>query len=202
LKPRNPGKIKNFYMKKASDIIAQLRQTFNELVKNAEVPQTPEGTPAPIMAKLNDGTEIMISEMIVGGVVMVDGNPIPAGNYTLEDGTALVIGDNGVISEIVAPTAPATDETNDGSAEMVNQLKNQFQKFEAVANQRFSAYENKFKDYESRLAKATKVIEGLLNLTQTLAETPTGNPDPAVKGSQIFKAEKSKNDAAMDILFT
>ena len=61
---------------------------------------------------------------------------------------------------------------------------------------KFAAYEQRFSDYEGRLDKATKVIEGLLNLTQTLAESPTGIPDAAVKTSNNFKEEKN-----YDILF-
>ena len=45
--------------------------------------------------------------------------------------------------------------------------------------------------YQAKLKKATKVIEGLLNLTQTLAETPTGVADPIVKTTNNFKEEKT-----------
>lgn len=200
-------------MKQAKEIIAQLRQTFNELVKNAEVPQPPaDSAPvaAPIVAKLADGTEITISEMIVGGMVTQNGQPMAPGNYTLEDSTVIIVGDNGVIIEIVtaAPAAPATEPpateppADNVPADMVNQLTSRFQKFENQANEKFKVYENKFADYEARLIKATKVIEGLLNLTQTLAETPTGNPDPAIRGSQIFNANRDKTDFSFDILFS
>lgn len=192
-------------MKKASEIIGQLKQLFNELtsVNNAEVPQPTAEAMPPMASKLQDGTEIMISEMEPGGVVTKDGQIMPPGNYTLEDGTVIVIGDNGVITEIMPPAAaPATPTAPEMPNEMIGQLSNRFQSFEAQANEKFKAYESKFAEYETRLAKATKVIEGLLNLTQTLAETPTGTPDPSIKGAQIFNAEEKIKSEAYDILFS
>jgi hypothetical protein len=44
------------------------------------------------------------------------------------------------------------------------------------------------------------VIEGLLNLTQTLAESPTGTPDASIKTNNNFKAEKK--EMSYDILFS
>ena len=81
-----------------------------------------------------------------------------------------------------------------------------FGAFQESTNQKFSdyeakfaAYETRFADYESKLAKATTVIEGLLNLTQTLADTPTGVPDASVKSSANFKEEKKQS---YDLLFS
>jgi hypothetical protein len=79
--------------------------------------------------------------------------------------------------------------------DMGKDMKEKFSAFETATNEKFSAYEQKFADYEVRLSKATKVIEGLLSLTQTLAEQPTGTPDPVVTGknnfSQVEKKEKN-----------
>lgn len=188
---------------KAAEIIAQLRQTFNELVKSAEVPQAPATEPAGIKAKLQDGTEITISEMEIGGVVTKDGLPVPAGSHTLEDGTVINTGENGVITEIVLAAAPAAaPSTAPEPTAMVSELTEKFHSFQSQAAEKFTAYEARFEEYEKRLAKATKVIEGLLNLTQTLAETPTGAPDPAIKGAQIFSTKPEKTEANYDILFS
>ena len=189
---------------KATEIISQLRQTFNELVKNAEVPQPP----APMDQnqneyKLTDGTTITITEMVVGGVCMKDGQPMVAGTYTLEDGTSIVVGDNGVLMEIVAPTGqqPAQDQSQMNN-QWASSIQMQLQKFESNANEKYSFYETKFKEYEERLNKATKVIEGLLNLTQTLAETPTGVADPVTKSNSMFSSANSSIDSSYEILFT
>ena len=48
------------------------------------------------------------------------------------------------------------------------------------------------------ISRANQVIEGLLNLTQTLAETPTGTPDASVKTTNSFQDEPKKK--SLDIL--
>lgn len=174
------------------EIIEKLRLTFNELVNNAEVPAIDTAVPemvVPTVAKLKDGTEVEISEMGVGGIVTIQGVPAPLGDLELEDGTILTVGDNGAITAIVpAATEPA----------MVEDMSAKFSAFELSTNEKFASYEAKFADYEAKLKKATKVIEGLLNLTQTLAEAPTGTPDPIVKTTNNFKEEKGNS---YDILF-
>ena len=179
------------------EIIEKLRLTFNELVNNADVPTTDTTAPemvVPTIAKLKDGTEVEISEMSVGGVVTIAGVPAPVGDLELEDGTKLTIGDNGTITVIVA----AAD-----APPMVEDMTAKFSAFELATNEKFASYEAKFADYEAKLQKATKVIEGLLNLTQTLAETPTGVADPIVKTTNNFKQEKQeKTEKDYSILFS
>jgi spore coat protein CotH len=189
----------------AKEIIAKLRQTFNELVNNAAAPVVPAEPMAPEMimptkAKLVDGTEIEVTEMGVGGIVTINGTPAPVGDLQLEDGTILTVGDNGAIT-VIEPSAPMTED-------MAKKMKMEeiFGAFQTSTNQKFSdyegkfaAYETRFADYEAKLSKATQVIEGLLNLTQTLAETPTGVPDASVKSSANFKQEKKQS---YDLLFS
>ena len=170
------------------EILEKLKLTFNELVNNAgEVPTAPaEVAPEmvqPIKAKLADGTEVEISELSVGGVVTIAGTPAPVGDLTLEDGTVLTIGDNGAITVIVAPAdAPAMVEDMGNMDKKKLGMEEIFSAFEASTNEKFASYEAKFADYEAKLSKATKVIEGLISLTQTLSETPTGVPDSAKIG--------------------
>jgi hypothetical protein len=174
------------------EIIEKLRLTFNELVNNADVPAVETTVPEavmPMIHKLKDGTEVEITEMGVGGVVTIQGVPAPVGDHELEDGTVITVGDNGAITAIVpVATEPA----------MVEDMSAKFSAFELSTNEKFASYEAKFADYEAKLKKATKVIEGLLNLTQTLAEAPTGTPDPIVKTTNNFKEEKGNS---YDILF-
>jgi uncharacterized short protein YbdD (DUF466 family) len=171
----------------AKEIIEKLKATFSELT-----------APVKLMdASLADGTAIQVTELAVGGIVTVNGAPAPAGEYTLTDGTTLVVGDNGAITEI-KPAAPA--EEAPAEAPVTEDMGAKFSAFEVATSQKFADYEAKFAQYEQRLDKATKVIEGLLNLTQTLAETPTGTPDEAVKTSSNFSAEPKQKDYS--ILFS
>jgi hypothetical protein len=189
----------------AKEIIEKLKITFNELVKNAEVvpPTTPSAIPSVenkmSIAKLKDGTEIEITELQVGGVVTIAGTPAPIGEHEMEDGTILVVGDNGAILEI---------KMADGSTPpMVEDMSAKFSAFETSTKEKFNSYETKFADYETkfanyeeRLNKATKVIEGLLNLTQTLCDTPTGTPDASIKTNNNFNTQKK--EISYDILFS
>jgi hypothetical protein len=116
------------------------------------------------------------------------GVPAPIGDHKLEDGTTITVGDNGAITAIV----PA--EVMPEEPPMQEDMTAKFSAFESATNEKFASYEAKFADYEAKLQKATKVIEGLLNLTQTLAETPTGVADPIVKTTNNFKQEKTEKD--------
>ena len=165
------------------EIIEKLRLTFNELVN------TPEATPIALSTyKLLDGTEVEITELVEGGIVTIMGVPAPIGDHKLEDGTTITVGDNGAITAIV----PA--EVMPEEPPMQEDMTAKFSAFESATNEKFASYEAKFADYEAKLQKATKVIEGLLNLTQTLAETPTGVADPIVKTTNNFKQEKTEKD--------
>lgn len=185
---------------KATEIIEKLRLTFNELVnqpKQEEIVKMIEAT-------LEDGTKVEVTELAIGGIVTIDGIPAPVGEHKLMDGTIIVLGDNGAITEIkpaeteveIEVTAPAVEDMGAKFSAFENSTNEKFATYES----KFANYEQKFADYETRLNKATQVIEGLLNLTQTLAETPTGVADVAVKSETKFS--KSDKEFKYDILFS
>jgi hypothetical protein len=167
------------------EIIEKLRLTFNELVN------APAAEPVALSTyKLVDGTEVEITELVEGGIVTIMGVPAPIGDHKLEDGTTITVGDNGAITAIV----PAEEPTMVEDLKKKEKMEELFEAFQCTTNEKFASYEAKFADYEAKLQKATKVIEGLLNLTQTLAETPTGVADPIVKTTNNFKQEKTEKD--------
>jgi hypothetical protein len=185
---------------KATEIIEKLRLTFNELVNTPKQEQVVKM----IEATLMDGTKVEVTELVIGGIVTIDGVPAPVGQHTLSDGTMIVLGDNGVIMEIM----PAESEVEvEVSVPAVEDMGAKFSAFESTTNEKFASYESKFAnyeqkfaDYETRLNKATQVIEGLLNLTQTLAEAPTGVADAAIKSESKFS--NNKEGFKYDILFS
>jgi predicted nucleic acid-binding Zn-ribbon protein len=69
-----------------------------------------------------------------------------------------------------------------------------FSAFQASTNEKFAAYEQRFADYETKLNNANSIINQLLDVTKTLAETPTGTPDQAVKTQNNFKVEKEEKN--------
>jgi hypothetical protein len=139
-------------------------------------------------AKLKDGTVVEVTELAVGGVVTIEGVPAPVGEHELEDGTVIVLGDNGAIMEIkpkmeVEVEVEAKKDEEDMTAK--------FAAFESATNEKFASYETKFQAYETKLSQANKVIEGLMQISKMLVEAPQGTPDASVKSSNNFAEQKT-----------
>jgi spore coat protein CotH len=174
---------------KATEIILKLKEQFAELVNQPT--QTPV---AMISATLEDGTAIEVTALEVGGIVTIAGVPAPTGEHKLMDGTIIVVGENGAIMEIkpkveevpVEEVPPMVEDMGAKFSSLENSTKEKFATYE----EKFASYETKFAQYESKLNKATQLIEGLMNLTKTLAETPTGTPDVAVKNNFVETKKK------------
>ena len=180
------------------EILEKIKHTFSELV-NVEVKQKF------MDATLQDGSMIQITEMAVGGIVTINGTPAPAGEYTLQDMSVLVVGDNGAITEVKPAQTPAVPE----EPAMQEDMGAKFSAFESSTNEKFASYESKFAayeqrfaDYENKLNLATKVINDLIQLTQKISETPTGVPDESVKASNNFHSEKKEKKFNYDLLFS
>lgn len=183
---------------KATEIIAKLKLAFDEMV-NPNIASVKM-----VEAKLKDGTVVEVTTLEVGGIVTIQGVPAPAGEHILEDGTKIVLDDKGVILEIMP--AETESEVEIEAAKKKAKMEEVFSAFENATNQKFAsyeakfaAYENKFSEYETKLNKAYGVIEGLIELTQKLAETPTATPDESVKVNNSFNEEKPKFN--YDVLF-
>jgi len=180
-------------MKDAQTILEKVQQFFVELVKEdqsfavapemAPVSGVPEMAVKMMDAKLADGTMVQVTELAVGGVVTIDGMPAPVGEHKLEDGTIIVLGDNGAIMEI----KPATTEE---VAPVMEDMSAKFAAFENATNEKFAAYETKFAAYETKLTQANKVIEGLMQISKMLVEAPQGTPDASIKTSNAFADQK------------
>jgi hypothetical protein len=184
-------------MKDAQTILSQVQEFFSELVKGEEtfaetMPEasgTPEAAPVKMMeAKLKDGTMVEVTEMAVGGVVTIAGAPAPVGEHMLEDGTMIVLGDNGVIMEI--KPAEAKVEVEVEASKVEDEMSAKFAAFESATNEKFQAYEEKFAQYEGKLTQANKVIEGLMQISKMLVEAPQAAPDASVKTSNAFATDK------------
>jgi hypothetical protein len=178
---------------KATEILQKLKEQFAELV--AQPMQTPVKM---ISATLEDGTAIEVTALEIGGIVTIAGVPAPAGDHKLSDGTLIVVGENGAIMEIESAKNEIPEDAVMPPMDAPMDMSAKFSSLETATNEKFASYESKFADYEtkfaqyeSKLNKATQLIEGLMNLTKTLAETPTGTPDVAVKNN--FTETKKKD---------
>lgn len=183
----------------AKEILTKLKMAFDEMVN-------PIASIKFMEAKLQDGTVVEVTALEVGGIVTIQGVPAPAGEHILEDGTKIVLDEKGTILELYPPMAQEMPEVEVDAAKKKVNMEEVFSAFESATNEKFSsyeakfaAYENKFAEYETKLNKAYGVIEGLIQLTTKLSETPTGTPDPAIKASSAFSEEKPSFN--YDVLF-
>lgn len=193
-------------MKDAQTILEKVQQFFVELVKEdqsfadapkMEVSGTPDVAEVKMMeAKLKDGTMVQVTELAVGGVVTIDGVAAPMGEHELEDGTIIVLGDNGAIMEI----KPKMEDEVKVEVEVpqVEDMSAKFAAFESATNEKFAAYEEKFAAYETKLTQANKVIEGLMQISKMLVEAPQGTPDASVKTSNAFAENNNDAKAAFE----
>lgn len=169
------------------DILKQIKAiVFNDVA-----------TPAPVEVEqkfdeytLVDGTPVMISELVIGGVVtLADGSAAPAGDHTLADGTVITVGEGGVISNIVAPAeAPVLEVT----PEEIEAGKNYEEKDEE--KMKMGELEDKMAMIESKLAKAEEAIKSLVALVETLVKEPSTMPVESVKSGFKHAAKQSRED--------
>jgi hypothetical protein len=151
-----------------------------------------------ISAYLQDGTEVTVDKLEVGGIVMIGLEPAPVGEHILADGTKIVLVDNGIIESITPAEAPIEVEIE--AMYPKKEMEARFAKIEQSTGEKFSAYESKFAayegkfaEYEAKLNKANTVIEGLLGLTQLLVEQPTSTADAAASnGAAKFAKQDPK----------
>lgn len=176
-------------MENAQSILEKVSIFFSELMGDQTPPVSgePKAEETKMMeAKLKDGTMIQVTEMAVGGIVTIEGMPAPVGEHELEDGTKIVVGDNGAIMEIKEKEAPEVEVT----VPVVEDMGAKFAAFESATNEKFAAYEDKFAAYEVKLTQANKVIEGLMQISKMLVEAPQVQADSSVKTSNAFSEVK------------
>lgn len=169
------------------DILKQIKAiVFNE-------------TPAPVEVEqkfdeytLQDGTPIMITELVIGGVVtMADGSAAPAGDHTLADGTVITVGEGGVITNIVAPAeaVPVMEEpVLEVTPEEIEAGKNYEDKV------KMGELEDKMAMIEEKLTKAEEAIKSLVALVETLVKEPSTMPVESVKNGFKHAAKESRQD--------
>lgn len=158
----------------ANEIIAKLRDKFNELMQPV-APVEPVEPAKPKAAKLIDGTEVEISEYAPGGVVTIAGAPAPAGDHTLEDGTTITLAEGGVITEIEAPeAAPAAPDMTEEMKKKMDEMQTQFNAYVKENNAKVEAISKTSDAYKALFSEMFTVVEAI-------AKAPVAQPDAAVQ---------------------
>lgn len=165
-------------MTKVEEILGKVRSlVFADQPAPAPAPADPSAQFSEYT--LEDGTVISVSELAVGGTVMVGDQPAPAGDHKLSDGTVITVGEGGVIADVKAPEAPAAPEQ-----EMQHDYSEQFASIET----RFAAMDDTIRQqgemlqaFDAALKQSGETIRQMLAAMEELAKAPTAEPAEAPK---------------------
>jgi uncharacterized protein YuzE len=153
---------------------------------------------------LMDGTKVEISALEIGGLVTIEGQPAPAGDHELMDGTEITLDENGKITAIETKVVEASPEVDveagkdyeDKKMEkMAEELEAKFAELIEAKN----ASDLKVLELESKVkqgfAQVAELIEALSN---TPSEDPIKKPNSFnefvnTKGIKEQRLEKYRN---------
>jgi hypothetical protein len=130
-----------------------------------------------------DGSIVQIDELKVGGKVTVGGNPAPAGEHELADGTIIAVDEGGMIMEIKSAMPTEVEDKKEEPDPMT------------AFNEKFSAIEAKFTAQDAQLQqfatahnalkasfeKQNEAVQGLVSLVERLVNEPNTQPIEPVK---------------------
>ena len=151
---------------------------------------------------LMDGTKVEISALEIGGSVTIEGQPAPAGDHELMDGTEITLDENGIIVEIESKqveAAPEVDTEVEAKKEEDKKIAEMAEQFEAKIAELIeakNASDLKVLELESKVkqgfAQVAELIEALSN---TPSEDPIQKPNAFnsfVKTNDIKEARLEK----------
>ena len=179
----------------AKEAILKIRALFEEMPVEAPKEEMPKETKVEMAEyTLADGTKIEISELAIGGsVVMADGSPAPQGEHQLADGTNIQVDDKGIILEISSPKEDTMPEEtmpedmgkkqDEKMAEMESEFKKQIDELKAIND----ALQSKIQDIEFKNKEGFGLVVSML---EEFSKVPSADPIQAPKS---FKFEQSKD---------
>ena len=142
---------------------------------------------------LADGTIIKFDKLEVGGMVSVvtpDGEvPAPVGEHELEDGTVIVITEEGVISEV--KLVEMSDDDVVVEEEMALEPVNYDSKFEEI-NQ---LYNNKFSEVEAKIEFLNDITKKIVEFMDAFAQVESATETQKPKNTFLAQNKVSKVDA-------
>ncbi len=128
----------------------------------------------------NDGLNLMIDKLDVGGIVTKDNTPVDDNTYTLVDGTSFST-KNGVIDAMIStptPVAPVVDE------EMKKELATVKEQFAAVKLEK----ENFEKTLTAKIENQEKIIKEMFAALELMGEQSSQKPvEPPIAYSENFR---------------
>ena len=173
----------------AQEAILKIKALFEDNaapVKEVEAEETKVDETKVEMAEysLMDGTKVEISALEIGGSVTIEGQPAPAGDHELMDGTEITLDENGIIVEIESKQVEATPEVDtevEAKKEEDKKMAEMAEQFEAKIAQLVeakNASDAKVLELENKVkqgfAQVAELIEALSN---TPSEDPIQKPN-------------------------
>lgn len=162
----------------AQEAIFKIRTLFDQDIVSLEAEANPiEETKMEMYEySLMDGTKVEISELEIGGLVTLQGEPAPVGDHELMDGTQITLDENGMITAIQAKLVEATPEVDvqagyeKDKEEMAEQFNAKIAEMMEANNAKIAELENKFKQ---GFQQVTELIEAI---SSTPSEDPIQKP--------------------------
>ena len=149
---------------------------------------------------LADGTIVKFDKLEAGGMISVvtpDGEiPAPVGEHELEDGTIIVVSEEGVISEVKIVAEEENENeievemSSDDNTEVVIE-DNQADKFAEISEQ----FNSKISDLEGKINLLSDVTTKLVEFMDAFAKVETAEESHSPKNTFAAQTKVSKQDA-------
>ena len=152
-------------------------------------------TPDPVQKQaelsLKDGTAVSCTELAPGGAFMVGGVAAAPGEYELSDGTKVVVGEGGVITEVVSAGVPA-EPASDYSAQFkeINDKFNSYETKFAEQAQTIQSQTESLQKLSESFNKTNETIVHLVGIVEKMAQSATA--DPVGASGNNFQTNKTE----------
>jgi len=151
---------------------------------------------------LADGTIVKFDKLEAGGIISVvtpDGEvPAPVGEHELEDGTIVVVSQEGVIAEVKVAEAPEMEtevamSEEDEAPVVVDEViaEPQVDKFAEISEQ----FNSKLAEVETKVDMLNNVTKKLVEFMEAFAQVETAQETQAPKNAFSAQNKVSKADA-------
>lgn len=155
---------------------------------------------------LTDGTMVKFDKLEAGGMISVvtpDGEvPAPVGEHELEDGTIIVVAEEGIIAEVkmveadgneVEVEVEMSEEDEDAEVETEEEVvaEPQVDKFAEISE----AFNSKLAEVESKVDVLNDVTKKLVEFMEAFAKVETAQETQMPKNTFMAQNKVSKKDA-------
>ena len=197
-------------LNKIKQLFADAGQLVDPNAAPAPIP-APENKPEPGATSVNmvseyilkDGTKVLVDKLEAGGIAKVidqSGAEIfaPVGEHELMDGMIMIVGENGVISEI-KPVQAAEPGIN-VEVEATKQMKKKLDEMVEMINQMKTNFESQLADINAKNEKFSTGMTQLSDVIIGMCKTPSAEPTkPTNAFSQHVDSRNDKINAFLEM---